>query len=143
MVAMEQLSYPSVQLTREAKGVYLATNAAGAQLRFGPEVEDGFSAVELLLVALAGCSGIDLDYLTTRRAEPERFTATASATKVGGSTPAILRDIDVAFDVAFPEGPDGDQARARIGAALRAAEERTCTVSRTVAAGVPVVLRTI
>ncbi|WP_084106353.1 OsmC family protein [Demequina sp. NBRC 110056] len=138
----EEITKKQVTLTREAEGVYLARNADGAEYRFGHNVDGALSSVELLLVAIAGCSSTDLDVMTSRRAEPTRFDVTVSADKVGGSSPAILRDIDVLFDVAFPEGEDGDKARARVGAALKAAEERTCTVSRTVAAGVPVELRT-
>lgn len=137
---MEEISERSISLTREGYGAYVARNAAGAELRFGPNT-DGFSPVELLLVALAGCSAIDLDVVTSRRAEPEHFTATASGMKVGGSSPAIMRDLEVVFDVTFPAGADGDAARARVEPALRAAETRTCTVSRTIANGASVTLR--
>ena len=54
---MTETSKRQVTLTRESKGVYIATNARGGTLRFGPETQDGFSAVELLLVAVGGCSG--------------------------------------------------------------------------------------
>ncbi|MFV0632900.1 OsmC family protein [Demequina sp.] len=138
----EEISPKQVTLTREAEGVYVARNPAGAEYRFGYNVDGALSAVELLMVAIAGCSATDLDMMTSRRAEPTRFDVTTTADKVGGSTPAILRNIDVLFDVAFPEGEAGDKARARVDAALKAAEEKTCTVSRTVAAGVPVTLRT-
>jgi len=49
----------------------------------------------------------------------------------------------VSFHVEFPEGEDGDKARARIEPALRSAHEKTCTVSRTVEAGTPVTLRAV
>ncbi|MDE0572052.1 OsmC family protein [Demequina sp. B12] len=139
----EEITKKQVTLVREAEGVYVARNAEGAEYRFGYNVEGALSAVDLLLAAIAGCSATDLDMMTSRRAEPEHFTATVNADKVGGSTPAILRDIDVAFDVAFPEGADGDKARARIAAALKAAEEKTCTVSRTVVHGAEVTLREV
>ncbi|MGC4175285.1 OsmC family protein [Demequina sp.] len=138
---MEEVAQKSITLTREAEGVYVARNSAGAELRFGYNTEDTFTAVELLLVAIAGCSATDVDMMTSRRSEPSRFDVTASADKVGGDTPAILRNIVAEFDLEFPEGADGDKARARVGAALKAAHDRTCTVSRTVEAGVPVELR--
>lgn len=129
-------------MTRESEGVYVATNAAGASVRFGHNVEDGLSSVELLLAAIAGCSGTDVDLMTSRRAEPTTFEVTSRADKVtdedGG---AILRDIQVTFNVQFPEGEDGDKARARVAPALQSAHDKTCTVSRTVAQGVPVELR--
>ncbi|WP_062070673.1 OsmC family protein [Demequina sediminicola] len=138
---MDEVTTKNVTLTREAEGVYVARNPDGAEIRFGYNVEGALSAVDLLLVAIAGCSATDLDMMTSRRAEPTKFEANVTAEKVGGSAPAILRDIDVAFDVAFPEGADGDKARARVAAALKAAEEKTCTVSRTVAHGAEVTLR--
>lgn len=144
MVGMtEEVSPRSITLTRTAEGVYVARNDAGAELTFGYRVDGGFSAVELLLVAIAGCSATDVDMMTSRRAEPTTFEVTVNADKVGGSTPAIMRNIDVAFDVRFPAGDDGDKARARVPAALNSAEERTCTVSRTVVHGADVTLRQV
>ncbi len=129
----------TVALARESEGVYVATNAAGAQLRFG-RGEGLLSPVELLLAAIAGCSSIDVDKMTSRRAEPEGFDVTATADYVTEDGANILDNIQVLFDLAFPEGEEGDAARKRVGAALRASHERHCTVSRTVEAGVPVAL---
>lgn len=139
--AMEEVSQRSVSLTRESRGVYVARSAAGAELRFGHE-SGGFGSVELLLAALAGCSGTDLDEMTSRRAEPLVFEANVTADKVSGEGGNILRNIVVEFRVEFPEGEDGDKARARVEPALRAAHDRTCTVSRTVEHGAEVTLRT-
>lgn len=139
----EEITPQQVTLTREAEGVYVARNARGAEYRFGYNVDDALSSVELLMVAIAGCSATDVDMMTSRRAEPTKFEVTVDADKVGGSTPAYLQNIDVLFDILFPAGEDGDKARARVSAALKAAEEKTCTVSRTVSEGSPVTLRTV
>ena len=138
---MTETSPRKVTMTRESKGVYVATNARGGSIRFGPETEDGFSPVELLLVAVAGCSGIDLDYMTSRRAEPLVFDAVSEALQEKGDDGNILRDVTVTFRLEFPEGEDGDKARERIDAALKASRERTCTVSRTLEAATPVTLQ--
>lgn len=138
----EETTAQHVTLTREAEGVYVARNGRGGEYRFGYNVDNALSSVELLMVAIAGCSATDVDMMTSRRAEPTKFDVTVEAEKVAGSTPAFLRNIDLLFDLVFPEGEDGDKARARIGAALKAAEEKTCTVSRTVTHGSPVTLRT-
>ena len=138
---MEEISKRTVTFRREAEGVYVATNAAGAELRFGHNADDGFGNVELLMAAVAGCSGTDLDIMTSRRAEPTRFEATVTADKVGGPGGNILRDIVVTFHVEFPEGEDGDKARARVEPALKAAHEKTCTVSRTLEHGTKVTLQ--
>jgi len=138
---MTETSHRSVTLTRESKGVYIAVNSRGGTLRFGPETQDGFSAVELLLVAVAGCSGIDVDYMTSRRAEPLRFDVTSTATQDKTDEGNILRDVAVTFRLEFPEGEDGDKARDRIDAALKVSHDKTCTVSRALEAATPVVLR--
>jgi putative redox protein len=61
-----------VTLERLDEGVYLARNPRGVQLRFGSRAEDGFSPVELLLAALAGCSAVDIDVVTGRRSPVRR-----------------------------------------------------------------------
>jgi len=137
---MEETSPRSITLTRQSEGVYVARNPAGAEITFG-HASDGFSSIELLLAAIAGCSGTDLDIMTSRRAEPTRFEAEVTADKVTGDAGNILRDIIATFRVEFPEGPDGDKARARVEPALRSAHDKTCTVSRTIVAGTPVTLR--
>ena len=135
---MEEIAKRTVNLRRESEGVYIATNAAGAELKFGHN-SGGFGSVELLLAAILGCSSTDADVMTSRRVEPEHFEVTAVADKVsGGADGAMLRDIRLSFDLRFPEGDDGDKARARVGAALKTAHEQTCTVSRTVEHGAQV-----
>jgi len=131
-----------VTVTRDSGGVFRARNARGAEITMSSSDPDSFSPVELLLAALAGCSAIDVDSVTARRAEPTEFVALASGQKArdasGGN---LLTDIDVAFTVGFPDGPDGDAARNRLPAALSQSHSRLCTVSRTVEAGTPVRLR--
>jgi uncharacterized OsmC-like protein len=138
---MEEISEKSVTLVREAEGVYVATNAQGDSLRFGYNVDGALSSIELLLTAIAGCSSTDVDMMTSRRSEPTTFEVTSQAQKVTEDGASILRNIQVTFDLEFPEGEDGDKARARVSSALKSAHEKTCTVSRTVDAGVPVELR--
>lgn len=132
----------TVTLGRLDEGVYLARNARGGELRFGSKAGDDFTPVELLLAAVAGCSAVDVDVVTGRRAEAETFEVVASAHKVrdddGGS---VLRDIEVTFTVRFADGDGAQAARAVLPRALRTSHDRTCTVSRTIEAGVPVSTR--
>ena len=131
-----------ITLERVDTGVYRATNPRGVALTFGSLMEDGFTPVELLLAALGGCSAVDVDLMTTRRAAPERFEVEIDAAKTvddGGGN--ILRDLQVTFRVTFPAGPDGDKARDRLPRAVRNSHERTCTVSRTIETGTPVTVR--
>jgi len=127
-----------VTLERVETGVYRARNAAGAELVFGSFVEDGFTPVELLLAAIGGCSAVDVDLVTARRSEPERFEISVEADNIRDETGNILADVQMTFHVRFPAGPDGDKARQLLPRAVRTSHERTCTVSRTVEAATPV-----
>jgi len=139
---MSDSDHRRVTLERVDTGVYRATNPRGVELTFGSSMEDGFTPVELLLAAIGGCSAVDVDLMTTRRADPERFAVEIDAAKVvdeGGGN--VLRDLRVTFRVTFPAGADGDKARDRLPKAVRNSHDRTCTVSRTIEAGTPVTVR--
>lgn len=138
---MADETHRRVTLERLDEGVYLATNPRGGQVRFGSKAGDGFSPVELLLAAIAGCSAVDLDVVTGRRSPAETFTAQVDAEAVRDETGNILRDVQVTFRITFPPGPDGDAAREILPRALKTSHDRTCTVSRTIEAGTPVTLR--
>lgn len=127
-----------VTLERVDTGVYRATNPRGVELTFGSHDENGFSPVELLLAAIGGCSAVDVDVATGRRADADRFeiVVEADATRDDGGN--ILRDVTMTFHVTFPDGDAGDAARAMLPRAVAASHDRTCTVSRTVEAATPV-----
>ena len=128
----------AIELTRTAENRYVATNGKGGHIEFG-RGEDLMSPVELLLAAVAGCSSIDVDMMTSRRAEPERFEVTAEGDYVHDDDSGnVLEAVRVIFDLVFPEGADGDKARERIGAAMQVSHDKECTVSRTIEAATPV-----
>jgi putative redox protein len=130
-----------VTLERRSTGVYRATNPAGAELTFGSMDASGFSPVELLLAAIGGCSAVDVDVVTGRRTEPDRFEVVVEAEKIRDASGNLLRELQVTFHVSFPAGPDGDRAREVLPRAVRTSHDRTCTVSRTVEAGTPIAIR--
>lgn len=125
----------SVELTRTGPSRYVATNARGTTLEISDGSDASFTPVELLLVALAGCTAITVDPLVSRRAEPVTFDVHTRADKIRDELGNHLVDLLMTFDVAFPAGEAGDRARDMLPEAIRMAEERLCTVSRTVAIG--------
>ena len=131
-------SWRGIELSRGSAGRYLATNRRGATMTVGNGDDADFSPVELLLVALAGCGAVNVDELTSRRAEPEAFAVTAVGHKVRDERGNHLVGLAVTFDVRFPEGEQGDRAREFLPRALRQTHDRICTVSRTVENGEPV-----
>jgi uncharacterized OsmC-like protein len=131
----------SVEITRVGKGRYQARNPKGATLTFGTEQEDVFSSIELLLAAIAGCSAADVDYITGRRAEPERFDVRIAGDKVRDENGNHMANLTLTFDIAFPEDAAGDEARAVLPRSVQQSHDRLCTVSRTVELPTPIEVR--
>ena len=134
-------SHRSVSLERVEEGVYRATNARGTTLVFGSKAGEAFTPVELLLAAIGGCTAVDVDVVTGRRAQAEQFVVDIEAEKVHDETGNRLEDIAVTFRLRFPAGEGGDAARAILPRTLAMSHDRTCTVSRTIELGTPVAVR--
>jgi len=135
-------SHRTVTITRTSAGRYTAVNGRGGVLAFGTGEVDDFTPVELFLAAIGGCSAVDVDIFTTRRAEPESFVVQVDGEKnEGGEGGNRMDELSVTFRLKFPEGEGGDAARALLPAAVKRSHDRLCTVSRTVELGTPVVTR--
>lgn len=128
----------SVELTRDATGHYTARNTAGAQVTFGRG--DGLlSPVELLLAAIAGCSAIDVDTVTSRRTEPVEFRVDATGRKIVEDGDANrVEDLHLGFRLAFADDEAGRQAAGMVDRLVALSHDKYCTVSRTVEHGTPV-----
>ncbi len=135
--ALNKDPHREVSLRRLRKARFLATNGRGGELEIGEGDDDAFTPVELLLVALAGCTGIDVDYITAKRAEATSFALTISGEKIRDEHGNRLVDLDLVFDVIFPDGEAGDAARAVLPSAVQRSHDRLCTVGRTVEVGTP------
>lgn len=130
----------SIELTRIGPARFKATNDRGGETFLGVGGDDpDFTPVELLLAAIAGCSALDVEAITHKRASSTTFAVRAEGDKVRDSDGNHLTGLRVSFDVAFPEGPDGDAARDRVRSAIEMSRDRLCTVSRTVQLGEDVV----
>lgn len=121
--------------TPNGHGRYLATNPRGGVLPIGSGEDPDFTPVELLLAAIAGCSAVDVHLITRKRADALDFQIDAAGETVRDSGGNHLTGLRVTFDVTFPEGPEGDAARAALPRALVQTRDRLCTVGRTVALG--------
>jgi putative redox protein len=140
---MSEESMRRVGLTRLAKGRYQATNSRGGTLVLGSGDDDAtFTPVELLLTAIAGCSAADVDFITSKRAEPVRFEVRMSGDKVRDGDGNHLQNLTLVFDIGFPDGEAGDAAREVLPRAMTQSHDRLCTVSRTVELGTPVRIET-
>jgi len=128
----------AVTMTRFGHGRYEATNARGGTIEFSTDREQTFTPVELFLASIAGCTAIDVDFITSKRSEPLRFEVSMTANKVGDELGSHLINLAMTFDVAFPDDDGGRAAAALLPDAITRTHDRFCTVSRTVEIGTPV-----
>src|SRR5699024_12590568 len=71
----------SIELTRIAENHYRATAPNGASIEFG-RGEGLMTPVELLLAAVAGCSSVDVDTVTSRHTGLTRFDVSVTCDKI-------------------------------------------------------------
>jgi len=128
-----------VHFERTANSKYEVHNVRGGSLSVGSGGDTDFTPVELFLASIGVCSAIDVDVVTSRRAEPTEFRAVVSGDKIRDSEQGNrLENLKVEFTITFPEGEDGDKAREALPRAIKMSHDRLCTVSRTVELGSPV-----
>jgi len=133
----------SVEIERTDVGRYVVHNARGGSLTMGTGQDGSFTPVELFLAAIGGCTAVDVDHITSRRAEPVHFAVQVTGDKVRDDTGGNrMQNLTVVFEVTFPPGADGDRAREALPRSLQQSHDRLCTVSRTVEQGAPVAIVT-
>ena len=135
---MSDVSDRRVDLVRDSRLQFTATNSRGGTLSFGSGADGEFTPVELLLVAIAGCTGMDVDAITSKRAEADHFEVSATADKVRDEHGNHLTNILINFEVRFPDGERGAAAEAVLPIAIQKSHDRLCTVTRTVELATPV-----
>ncbi len=134
-------SYRSIEIERTGTGEYTVRNQRGASITIGAggSGTTNFTPVELLLAAIGGCTMIDVDLITGKRAEPTEFRVTATGDKIRDENGANrMTNLAVTFTVTFPDGEAGDAARDMLPRAVKMSHDRLCTVSRTVELGSPI-----
>lgn len=130
-----------VTVERIANGQFTATNDRGGRITFGTGNETGFSPTELLLAAIGGCTAVDVDVLTSRRAEPEAFEVLVDADKVRDAGGNRLTGIEVTYRITFPATEQGSRARDLLPDVVKKSHDRLCTVGRTIEIGTPIATR--
>jgi putative redox protein len=134
-------AHRSVRLERIENSRYTAINERGGKISVGTGDGIDFTPVELLLVSIGGCTAVDVDLLTSRRAEPDSFEIVMEAGKIRDRAGNRLTDLQVTFRITFPDGEQGDKARELLPDAVRKSHDRLCTVTRTVELGTPIATR--
>jgi putative redox protein len=134
-------AHRNVTVERIASGRFAAANTRGGRITFGTGDGTDFTPTELLLAAIGGCTAIDVDILTSRRAESESFEVRVDADKVRDAEGNRLTAIEVTFGIRFPDGEKGEEARAVLPDVVRKSHDRLCTVGRTVELATPITTR--
>ena len=134
-------THRTLTVERLGPGQFAAVNSRGGRIVFGTGADEEFTPTELLLIAIGGCTAIDIDIIATRRAEPESFDIIVDADKVRDEGGNHLANIEVTYRIRFPAGEAGDKARAVLPDAVRQSHERLCTVGRTVELATPIATR--
>jgi putative redox protein len=134
-------AHRGIRLERIENSRYTASNERGGQISMGTGQGTDFTPVELLLAAIGGCTAVDVDILTSRRAEPDTFEVLVDAEKIRDAAGNHLTGLLVTFRISFPDGEPGDKARALLPDAVRMSHDRLCSVGRTVELGTPIATR--
>lgn len=127
-----------IDLTKIGDGRFKATNARGGVLPIGSGDDPDFTPVELLLAALAGCSAIDVDLITGKRAPATTFEVVAEGDKVRDEQGNHLVNLRLTFEVRFADDEAGAAAREVLPRSIAQSRDRLCTVGRTVQIGAPI-----
>lgn len=99
-----------IDLSRVGTHRYRVRNVSGDEIEFG-RGEGLFSPVELLLAAIAGCSSIDVDTVTSRHTEFTGVDVSAEGRRIEEDGASRLADIRLSFSLAFPEDETGRRSR--------------------------------
>lgn len=119
-----------IRLIANEDGTVSAENEHGARMVMGPSGHDRFSPVELLVVALGGCSGIDFVELMEKQRRPLAPVELEVTAERAPGKAQRLAWIRVAYRVDV-----GAADVAKVERARRMIPEKTCTVSRTLIHG--------
>ena len=136
---MTESSHRGVTVQRLAPGEFAVVAERGAKIvTAAGSTQTLLTPIELLLGAIGACTAMDVDALTSRRAEPDEFVVAVDAMKVRDEQGNHLTDIEVTFRVRFPATESGAAAAAILPEMVRRSHDRLCTVSRTVEIGSPI-----
>lgn len=119
-----------INLVRKSgKFNFEAENATGFKVELDAKAEiggegKGFRPMEMLLIGLGGCSGIDMVNVLTKQKEPlEDVKISIKATRKDQEMPPIFDVIDIHFDLY------GDLSIPKVERALELTFDKYCSVS--------------
>ncbi|OGO60577.1 MAG: hypothetical protein A2029_13895 [Chloroflexi bacterium RBG_19FT_COMBO_47_9] len=106
-------------------GAFIGRNASGGTVQIG-KIDDrpGVSPMELILVGLAGCTGVDIVDILTKKREPLKALRVKVRGKKAEDFPKIYKEIEVTYLI----WGDGIEPKS-VERAIQLSEEKYCSVS--------------
>lgn len=127
-----------VEVTRSGEHLFTASNSRGGRVTIGREgMADSFTPGELLLAAIAGCSGITAENLLVRRLGEEAEITFHADRQKNPADQHKFAAVQVSLRAALEEIDDPAERDKLIDAVGRAIG-KYCTVSRSVEESTPV-----
>ena len=106
-------------------GTFIGRNAAGGTVQMGKlDERPGVSPMELILVGLAGCTGVDIADILEKKRQPLKALNVKVRGKRSEDHPKIYKEIEVTYLI-WGEGIDPKA----VERAIQLSEEKYCSVS--------------
>jgi putative redox protein len=106
-------------------GTFIGRNAAGGTVQMGKLNErPGVSPMELVLVGLAGCTGVDIVDILEKKRQPLKALKVKVRGKRSEDYPKIYKEIEITYFI-WGEGVDPKA----VERAIQLSEEKYCSVS--------------
>src|SRR5699024_11834967 len=115
--AMRKDDERHVDLQRQSTGRYRVSNTRGGSISIGSGEDADFTPVELLLAAIGGCSAIDVDFITSKRSEPDEFAVRASGNKIRDEAGKRMDDVTLELRLRLPSDEGRQSANAVVAIA--------------------------
>jgi putative redox protein len=106
-------------------GAFIGRNATGGTVQMGTlEGRPGVSPMELVLVGVAGCTGVDIVNILEKKRQPLKALKVNVRGKLADDYPKIYKEIEITYLI----WGDGIDPKA-VEQAIKLSEEKYCSVS--------------
>jgi putative redox protein len=114
-----------VEAEWQGGGTFIGRNASGGTVQMGQLNEvPGVSPMELILVGLAGCTGVDIADILKKKRQPLNALKVKVRGKKALDIPKIYKEIEITYLI-WGEGIDPKS----VERAIQLSEEKYCSVS--------------
>ena len=114
-----------IEVEWQGGGTFIGRNEAGGTVQIGRVNEiPGLSPMELILVGLAGCTGVDIEDILTKKRQPLKALKVKVRGKKAEDFPKVYKEIEVTYLI-WGEGIDPHA----VERAIQLSEEKYCSVS--------------